>query len=136
MFVVHNKVRMHDTDMAGILFFGSQFRFVQDALEDLMAEEGLSFQSLFAEGEYAFVVVHAEADYLLPIKVGDDLETHLFVEKIGNSSFIVSYTIYNEFKQEVGRAKTVHVTVDTKTRKKILVPIELRTILARYMRPF
>jgi hypothetical protein len=38
MFTIDHKVRMHDTDMAKLLFFGSQFRLMSDAFEDFIAE--------------------------------------------------------------------------------------------------
>ncbi len=130
MFVTKNKVRMHDTDMAGILYFPRQFRFVHDALEDWMENEGLYFERLFTEEHFAFVIVHAEADYKAPLKVGDKLEVHLAVEKIATTSFIIDYVIYKE-KKVVGTAKTVHVTIDRETRKKIPIPIHLKSALQK-----
>src|SRR6185437_534604 len=109
MFIAHNKVRMHDTDMAGILFFARQFRFAHDALEDFVASEGLTFDEVFHQKDYVFVIVHAEADYLAPLKVSDELSVHVSVERVGTSSFTILYQIYRE-KKLVGTAKTVHVT--------------------------
>ena len=94
MFIAKNQVRMHDTDMAGILYFPRQFRFAHDALEDFVASEGLSFNEVFVKEKFVFVVVHAEADYLKPLQIGDKLEVHLEVERLGTSSFTISYKIY------------------------------------------
>lgn len=134
MFVAHNKVRMHDTDMAGILYFARQFRFAHDALEDFAESEGLSFDQLFREGEYVFVIVHVEADYLSPLKVGEKLEVHLHIENIGTSSFTVCYDIYKPHKVLAGKAKTVHVTLDGKTRKKIPIPTKLKDKLEKHLK--
>ena len=130
--MTQNKVRMHDTDMAGIIFFASQFRFMHDAWEDLMSHEELSFDHLFTSETYAFVIVHAEADYKFPLKAGDSLEICLEIEKIGNSSFTVFYKIYKSDHTLVGTGKTVHVTIDRLSRKKIPIPEQLRTILHKY----
>lgn len=132
MFVSKNKVRMHDTDMAGILYFPRQFRFVHDAWEDLMEKEGLCFHRLFNEEPFAFVIVHAEADYLAPLQVGQKLDVHVSIEAIGTTSFTIDYQIYREDKTLIGTAKTVHVTIDRKTRKKIPVPDELKKKLSKY----
>jgi 1,4-dihydroxy-2-naphthoyl-CoA hydrolase len=131
MFIAKNVVRMHDTDMAGILFFANQFRFVHDALEDFCENEGLGFDRLFHEENFVFVIVHAEADYKATLRVGDKLEVHLTVENVGNSSFTIEYKIYKKNAILAGTAKTVHVTLDAKSRKKIPIPVELRKILEK-----
>lgn len=131
MFVAKNIVRMHDTDMAGILYFPRQFRFIHDAWEDLMEVEGLSFQKLFTDQDWAFVVAHAESDYLKPLQVGNPLEVQIQLEKIGNTSFTLKFSILRE-EELVGTGKTVHVTIDRITRKKIRVPDELRKKLEKY----
>lgn len=132
MYISHNKVRMHDTDMAGILYFPRQFRFAHDALEDWVESEGLGFDQVFHRENFVFVIVHAEADYLAPLKVGDKLDVHLAVERIGTSSFTVNYQLYRK-KQLVGTAKTVHVTLNAKTREKIEIPELFRQILSKHL---
>lgn len=132
MFIAHNKVRMHDTDMAGILYFARQFRFVHDALEDFVSSEGLTFDQVFHEKDFVFVIVHVEADYLAPLKVGDELTVHLSVERIGTSSFSIQYQIFRS-KTLIGTAKTVHVTLDNKTRTTIPIPEELRAKLQKHL---
>lgn len=133
MFTSENKVRMHDTDMAGILYFPRQFRFVHDALEDLMAENGLSFDVLFKKEAYSFVVVHVESDYKTSLFVGDEVEVRMQLENIGTTSFTWNYQIIRKKDQVLaGTAKTVHVTVDRITRKKISIPESLLHILKKY----
>lgn len=135
MFTAQNKVRMHDTDMAGVLYFARQFRFAHDALEDFVASEGLSFEHVFHSDEFVFVIVHAEADYLAALRVGDLLEVQLTVMRVGTTSFEMDYQIYRTKPQRqlVGTAKTVHVTLDTKSRKKIPIPSQLRQKLEKHL---
>jgi 1,4-dihydroxy-2-naphthoyl-CoA hydrolase len=130
-FIAKNKVRMHDTDMAGILYFARQFRYAHDALEDLLEQEGISFHDLFTEETYAFVIVHCEGDYYMPLRVGDNLEIHLHVEHIGSTSFSLHYDIFRG-AELVGTAKTVHVTIDRVERVKIPIPETLRNSLSKY----
>lgn len=137
MFITHNQVRMHDTDMAGILFFARQFRFAHDALEDFAASEGFQFNEVFHKGSFLFVIVHAEADYNIPLRVSDKLEVHLAIEQVGYSSFTVVYQIYKVLDASktilAGTAKTVHVTIDGKKRTKIPIPEELRVKLTKHL---
>lgn len=135
MFITYNKVRMHDTDMAGILYFANQFRFVHDAWEDLVESEGLSFKQVLHEEDFLFVIVHVEADYLAPLNVGDRLEVHVSLEKVGTSSFTLAYDIFKENRDLVGRAQTVHVTIDKHSRKKIPIPPHLKAKLQKYQTP-
>lgn len=133
MFIAHNVVRMHDTDMAGILYFARIYRFAHDALEDFMEYEGIRFQEMFRGSDFAFVIVHSEADYRQPLTVGDKLDVHVLVEKVGTSSFTMGYKIYRSDDHElVGTAKTVHVTLDPKTRSKIHIPEKFRVLLHNY----
>lgn len=134
MFVTKNQVRMHDTDMAGILYFGNQFRFAHDALEDFAESEGFSFQSVFRTQDFVFVIRHVEASYLAPLQVGDCLTLHLFVEEIRTSSFTIHYDIYREQDELVGTVKTVHVTLDKKTWAKIPLPGPFRAALEKHLR--
>jgi 1,4-dihydroxy-2-naphthoyl-CoA hydrolase len=133
MFIAKNKVRMHDTDMAGILYFPRQFRFAHDALEDFVESEGFSFQKVFHEEHFVFVIVHCEADYYSSLKVGDAIEIHVFVEKIGASSFTMLYEIYKTDGSHVGKARTVHVTLDRILRTKIHIPAILKNTLDKHL---
>lgn len=133
-FITKNKVRMHDTDMAGILYFPRIFRFAHDALEDFIESEGTNFEQIFRHEKFVFVIVHSEADYYVPMKVGDQLEIHLYIERIGNSSFTIAYKIYREpTKELVGSAKTIHVCLESTSRTKIPVPETMRTSLLKYL---
>lgn len=125
---------MHDTDMAGILYFARQFRFVHDAFEDFIASEGLNLDTVFREEPFLFVIVHAEADYYHSVRVGDELEIHLAVERIGNTSFTMSYKIFRiSGHQLIGSAKTVHVCIEKSSRTKAALPAAFVPSLEKYL---
>ena len=133
-FITKNKVRMHDTDMAGILYFARQFRFVHDTFEDFIESEGLNLHQMFQEERFIFVIVHVEADYYHSLHVGDALDVHLSVERIGNTSFTLSYKIFRSLKNElVGTAKTVHVCIDKESRAKSEIPPKFVKALEKYI---
>jgi acyl-CoA thioester hydrolase len=75
-------------------------------------------------------IAHAEADYMLPLIVGDSLEIFPKLERLGSSSFTVSYR-FQKGKEEVGKVVLVHVTVSKKTLKSIPLPEELKPLLNR-----
>ena len=133
MFKAYNQVRMHDTDMAGILYFPRQFRFAHDALEDFVGSLGFTFDQVFRREKFVFVIVHAEADYLSPLLVGDKLEVHVKVERVGDTSFTIGYHIYKSDKTLAGTAKTVHVTLDSASRVKMPIPSSFRQLLEEHL---
>lgn len=126
MFTYQAKIKLHDTDAAGILFFSRQFEMMHDAYEALLEQIGFGFAELIQNKPYFLPIVHAEADYKLPLTVGDVIEIQVKMEAVGTTSFIFAYQITNAKKQLVGIGRTVHVTIDTKTRQKIPLPSDLR----------
>ena len=131
-FMHHSKVRMYDTDTAQVLFFGNQYRFMNDAFEDMLADGGLKIDSVFKDLPYRFVVVHSEANYLMPLHIGDEIEVHTSISHIGKTSFTVNYTLFSNNKC-VGDGKTVHVVIDLKYQNKQPIPSQLQRLLQRYM---
>jgi len=124
---------MYDTDTAQILFFGNQFRLINDALEDLLEEEGITLKQLFTTSPYGFVFVHAESDYHAPLVGGDHITVEVQVNHIGTSSFGFKFEIFKvEDGTLAGSGQTRHVTIDRKTFKTIPIPTELRASLEKY----
>jgi len=125
-------VRLQDTDAAGILFFASQFVFAHETYEKMMEKIGLSFAHILDNEPYLIPLVHAEADYAKALKVGQPLDIELTVEKIGTTSFTLSYIFKSEAGEMVGSCRTVHVTASKSDFKKIPLPDALRAGLDRY----
>ncbi len=126
MIAYKTTVKMHDTDAAGILFFGNQFRMVHEAYECALEKMKMSFADILRKTNFFIPIVHAEAGYKLPMFVGDKLTIEARLEKIGKTSFSFGYKIYNQKKNLVGTAKTVHVSVNNRTHKKIPLPPAFR----------
>ncbi len=133
MFIAKNKVRVHDTDMAGILYFPRIYRFANDALEDFMSAENFDFEHVFHKDKFIFVIVHSEADYYASLRVGDNLNVHVSVEKIGTTSFTLIFEIYREDHTHMGTVKTIHVSIDRTVHKKIPIPAGLRKSLEKHL---
>ncbi len=131
MFTYKTKVRLHHTDAAGILFFANQFTIIHDAYEDLLEKFGWSFRQMLGGKKFFLPIVHAASDYKTPLSVGDPIVVQISVGHIGETSFSFLYAI-KRGSTLVGSAKTVHVTVNAKTRRKIKLPASLRAALKRH----
>jgi len=131
MFTYTTKIRLHDTDAAGIIFFANQFKIIHDAYEDLLEKFGWSFEKMLKRTNYFLPIVHAESDYITSVFVGDKIIVTIKVGHIGNTSFSFEYEL-KRGKTLIGRAKTVHVTINQKTRKKMPLPLAMRRALSQY----
>lgn len=131
MYIYKTKIKLHDTDAAGLLFFSHQFELVHDAYESLLEKIGFGFADLIRKRAYFLPIVHAEADYKAPLFVGDEITISVTVATIGTTSFTFAYELRNKKKQLVGTASTVHVTMDKKTSKKIPLPLAMRRAIER-----
>ena len=126
MYTYQTKIKLHQTDAAGLLFFSHQFSIIHDAYEAMLETIGFSFAELIRHQDFFLPIVHAEADYDKPLFVGDVIEIQVVVEKIGKHSFTFAYKLFNAKHELVGSARTVHVTMDKKTQKKIPLPPLMR----------
>jgi 1,4-dihydroxy-2-naphthoyl-CoA hydrolase len=129
MKVYQTKIKLHETDAAGVLFFANQLKMVHDAYESLLESIGVHFKELIAQKDFSLPIVHSESDYKSPLSVGDEVEIQTTLADLGETSFTLTYTLLAADQTIVGTAKTVHVSVDKTTRQKIPLPADLRAKL-------
>jgi len=129
-FTHRRKVRLQDTDATGVLYFPEQLKMALEAFEDFLIHHQLPLRKLIEDSPYLLPVVHAEADYLAPVMVGDELDIHLTVEAVGTKSVTLIYRFVDtKRKIDVGTAKIIHVAVDKQTRQSVPIPDILRVVL-------
>ena len=129
MFSYEMSVKLHDTDAAGLLFFGHQFKMAHDAYEKFMESIGFDFAHIINESDYLIAIVHTEADFKRALYVGDKLNIQLRVDGIGDSSYTLAYDLLDKDQNSAGTVKTVHVCIDKKDRQKRTLPESLRAAL-------
>lgn len=101
------------------------------------ARANFTWFSRMAKGEQALlhdmVVARAEVDFLSPIhETGNVLDVEIYIEKIGNSSFVMVYEMYQEGTLRA-RGKTVQVGVDMETEKSRALRDYEREYLSQYL---
>ena len=126
MITYQTKIKLHETDAAGVLFFVNQLKIVHDAFEVLLESIGFAVAGLINEKDFLLPIVHSESDYKLPLSVGDPVEVQTVVADLGETSFTIAYTLLDAAQNIAGTALTVHVAVDKATYAKIPLPAELR----------
>ena len=126
-------IKLHDTDAAGVLFFANQFKIVHDIYEQFLARIGSSFRERITAGDFYIPIVHAEADFLQPLQVGDTVEITLSVTEVGNSSFTLAYQLIDLDGWVVGNVETIHVTIDPQTKEKTDLPQYFRDKILEFV---
>lgn len=133
MFTYALTVQLHHTDAYGIIFFANQFKFCHDAFQAFLDHVGLPLPPRRELVPAMLVIVHVEADYKVPVHIGDRLCIEVRVRAIGTTSIQMDYRIFNQNGIQVGGARTVHVTIDTATSAKVVVPDNFRVAFAPHV---
>jgi 1,4-dihydroxy-2-naphthoyl-CoA hydrolase len=132
-FTCTSIVRLYDTDAAGFHFYGAQFRFAHEALEDFLEHIGQPIATTIRDRDVLFPVVHAEADYRAPLAVGDRLTVKVVVKALGDRSFSMGYRLLLADGREAGSVMTVHASVAASTGASCPLPEQVRTAFAPYL---
>ena len=126
MFEYKTQIFLHHTDAAGRLFFANQFYLIHEALEKFLESKGLAIDKMLDHDGVTFPLVHAESDYKAVLCAGDRITIQVAVEKMGETSIAILYTILKADGTLAGTAKTVSVAVNKKTNQKTPLPADWR----------
>lgn len=132
-FTSESIVRLYDSDAAGFLFFGAQFRFAHEALENFLEHIGQPIATTIRDRDVLFPVVHAEADYRASLAVGDRLKVRVVVRALGDRSFSMAYRLVGADGRDVGSVTTVHAAVAAASGASCALPERVRAAFAPYL---
>lgn len=116
------QVRLHDTDAAGVIYFASLLRIAHEVFERFMNDAGLEIGRLLETVPYMLPIVHAEADFSAPIKLGMHLQVQFSVKRIGTSSFTTRYEFKDAGGAAMAAAEIVHASIDRRSGAKTALP--------------
>lgn len=118
----HFRVALHDTDAAGVLFFGHLFRHLHDAYEDWMAALGFPIDALIRSADILLPLTHAEADYRAPMRHGERICIALALSSLEAARFTISYRCINADGILTATALTRHTCIDPGQRRSTPLP--------------
>ena len=127
-------VRLHHVDAAGVIFYARLYELAQEAMERFFLWADLPLAQLF-ESPCLTPVVHSEADYFSPIRIGKRLDVEVSIERIGRSSFTIACRFFDEQKHLSACSRTVNVVIDKKTGNKRDIPEDWRWRLEKFYQP-
>jgi 1,4-dihydroxy-2-naphthoyl-CoA hydrolase len=130
-FSYFRMIRLADTDAAGVVYFSNLLSICHEAYEDYVSSSYIDFRDLVYHGSIALPIVHSEIDFFKPIYCGDRILINVKIEIIKTGKFGVNYEIHEELTPDtiLAKAKTHHVCIDKKTRKRIEFPDPIRKFL-------
>lgn len=121
-------VRFQDVDAAGIVFYARTFDYFHDAYVGLLRERGAPLERALRSGEWVAPLTRAEAEYLRPLRFGDEIEVVIVAVELAETEYVVSYRIDLDGEPAcVGRTR--HVSVDPETFRRAALPEVLRRAL-------
>ena len=124
-------VRWDDLDGFGHVNNATYLTYIQEARADFTwySRKKAGFEPMLAD----MVVGRAEVDFVEPIYEGGfDLDVAIWVSRIGNSSFDLSYELTSE-KGLHSRGRTVQVAVSMETKRSRPLTQEERDFLSNYL---
>ena len=120
------SIRLRDTDAAGVIYFARLLQHAHDAYEAFMDQAGLPLSASLTQGPL-LPLVHAEVDFMLPLRLGDRVRVAVTAVRVGRSSFTLEYGFNNPAGVLLARARTVHVAIAN--GKSVALPGVLRQTL-------
>lgn len=116
--------RFYEIDRAGIVFFGRFFEYCHATFEEMVLAAFGEWDSHIANKTWGMPLVHAEADFQKPTRMGDRLTVHLDVGRLGKRSVTFAYRVVGEDGEPRATAKLVHAFIDMKSFEPLDVPQE------------
>jgi len=125
------RVRFQEVDAAGTIYYSRIFEYFGDVYVELLERDGVSVPKVMSQREWFAPLVHAEADYLGPMRFGDWVEVAIAKVACGKSSATIGYRIDGKSGRPLAVGHTVHVFVDGETFRPCPIPADVRRALTR-----
>ena len=121
-FLSEVTVRFYEVDRAGIAFFGRVFEYCHVAFEEMLAAAENDLTSVFDDEGWGMPLVHTEADFKSPMRMGERLTVALTVERIGDSSITFAYRLTGPKGDLKATARLIHSVINLSTFRKRSMP--------------
>jgi acyl-CoA thioester hydrolase len=122
-FSIRLHVRFRDIDALGHVNNAVYFTYMESA----RTEYWMKLFELRELSEVQFIVAHAECDYKVAARFGDELEVSIWTSAIRNTSFVWDYEIRRAGSGElIASGKTIQVYYDYAIGRTLPVPDDVR----------
>jgi 4-hydroxybenzoyl-CoA thioesterase len=128
------RYRFGDIDHAGIAYYPALFHYFHCCMEDWWQDGlGTSYPSVMRDEHLGLPAVRIEAEFLRPIRYGDEPDVRLGVLRTGTSSVELGFwMVRGDEPAPLCRARITTVAVDMRTMQSRPLPERWRVAIARY----
>ena len=119
-------IRFAQVDSAGIAFFSRVFEICHEAFESLLAEADLPLAFVLNDQGWGMPIVHTEANYKAPMRLGETVQIRATIERLGSSSVTFAYALDGTDGTERARVRMTHAFIDTQTFRPCAGPESFR----------
>jgi YbgC/YbaW family acyl-CoA thioester hydrolase len=113
-FVTTHTVKFAEIDAAGIAFFSRMYEWSHYAYEEVLASVGLPLMELLETSDVLMPLVHSEADYKAPCRLGDELTIEVVIESSTQRSITWRFKFTGQDDTLRGVVRLVCVPVNRK----------------------
>lgn len=136
------RVRFQDVDAAGIVFFARILDYCHDGYVAFLSAAGCPLHVSLQQKAWIAPLVHAEADFIRPLRFGELLRIHLVAARLRGSVYTLGYRLERAPDaaaapgaaapgEVVAVGQTVHIVVEPQGFTRVPLPEAMRTALER-----
>jgi YbgC/YbaW family acyl-CoA thioester hydrolase len=124
-------VRFQEIDAAGTIFYPRVLEYFSDAYLALLAEGSVDMRGRITDRSLLTPIVHAEADYLAPLRFGDTATVEIAGARVSERSFTLGFRVLRQDGALAAVGQVVYVALDPHTFKPTRLPDDLRDKLSQ-----
>lgn len=125
------RIRFVDTDASGRIHYTAMFRHFEAAEQEFLRDLGVPYADPGFR-DVSFPRVHVECDFLAEIRYDDLIDVELTVDRVGTSSFTISFGV-NVANRPSAKGKITVVCIDKSTHRSSPIPDRLREALRSHL---
>lgn len=131
-FTARHPVRFADIDWARVVYFARFFDLAHRTFEDFFNEHAkLPYGEVLTARGLGFPIVHSEADFFAPLRLGDTARVVLEVTALSKRSVTSRFTVYrSESDERCAVLVLKQAAIDTATFKGAEFPDDVHALLA------
>jgi 1,4-dihydroxy-2-naphthoyl-CoA hydrolase len=129
LYTERRPVRFQEVDAAGTIFYPRVLEYFSDAYLALLAAGGVDMHGRISDRSLLTPIVHAEADYLAPLRFGDTATVEIAAARVGERSFTLGFRVLRQDGALAAVGQVVYVALDPLTYKPTRLPEDLRNKL-------
>jgi 4-hydroxybenzoyl-CoA thioesterase len=134
VFVYRRRLQWGEGDAAQIGYTRSQLDILLEAVDDWWRHVvGLDWFELSNGRGLGHPCVHVELDFHGPVRPGQEVFVHVFLDKLGRSSMAYRLCAYDDNGTLGFSGKLVHVLIDGSTLSSTPIPDSLAALMRAYM---